>query len=196
MTLLTFTTAGSTAPVSASVAAAGGLRCSGIALLPLLALEPRSLFELRYVSPYNFLGASLYHALDGRLRCPVGLALQQVQLDLAAEGLGLNIWDSYRPLAVQQRMWDEIRDPRYASDPAVNSGRHTRGTAVDVILVDRRGMEMPMPTDFDDFSEAAHVDAAGVPTERRCFRSFATEWWHFDRKDWQTLPVVTGISPN
>jgi D-alanyl-D-alanine dipeptidase len=93
-------------------AVAAGLQCGGTALVPLLALEPRPLFELRYASPYNFLGATLYPELDPQLRCPVALALQQVQRDLAAEGLGLKVWDAYRPLAVQQRMWDAIRDPR------------------------------------------------------------------------------------
>lgn len=201
-------TAGSALPGSTAGAAPGGLRCSGIGLVPLLALEPRPLLELRYASPYNFLGSILNPRLNPELRCPVALALQQVQRDLAAEGLGLKVWDAYRPLVVQQRMWDAIRDPRYVSDPAVNAGRHTRGTAVDVTLVDQRGRELPMPTDFDDFSEAAHVNAAGIPPERaanarrlrevmerRGFRSFATEWWHFDWRDWQALPVVTGKSP-
>lgn len=186
-----------------STAAPPGLRCAGDGLVPLLALEPRPLLELRYASPYNFLGATLYPQLDPQLRCPVALALQLVQRDLAREGLGLKVWDAYRPLAVQQRMWDAIRDPRYVSDPAVNAGRHTRGTAVDVTLVDRRGNELPMPTDFDDFSEAAHVDAPGITPERarnarrlrmamerRGFRAFPTEWWHFDWKNWQELPVV------
>lgn len=185
-----------------------GLRCSSTELVSLLALEPRPLFELRYASPYNFLGTTLYPALEPRLRCPVALALQQVQRDLAAEGLGLKVWDAYRPPAVQQRMWDAIRDPRYVSDPAVNAGRHTRGTAVDVTLVDRRGRPLPMPTDFDDFSEAAHVDAAGIDAERafnarrlraamerRGFRPFATEWWHFDWHDWESLPVLTPGAP-
>ncbi len=184
-------------------AAPPGLRCVGDGLVSLLALEPRPLLELRYASPYNFLGATLYPRLDPQLRCPVALALQRVQRDLAREGLGLKVWDAYRPLAVQQRMWDAIRDPRYVSDPAVNAGRHTRGTAVDVTLVDRRGQELPMPTDFDDFSEAAHMDAPGISAEqarnarrlrrameRRGFRAFPTEWWHFDWKDWQQLPVV------
>lgn len=183
--------------------ASSGLHCTGTELVSLLALEPRPLVELRYASPYNFLGATLYSRLDPQLRCPVALALQQVQRDLAAEGLGLKVWDAYRPLAVQQRMWDAIRDPRYVSDPAVNAGRHTRGTAVDVTLVDRRGQELQMPTDFDDFSEAAHVDAPGISAERagnarrlrlamerRGFRTFPTEWWHFDWHDWQQLPVV------
>lgn len=180
------------------------LRCTGIEPVSLLALEPRPLFELRYASPYNFLGATLYPQLNPQLRCPVALALQAVQRDLAAEGLGLKVWDAYRPLAVQQRMWDAIRDPRYVSDPAVNAGRHTRGTAVDVTLVDRRGRQLPMPTDFDDFSDAAHGDAAGIAAEpaanarrlrqameRRGFRALATEWWHFDWLGWESLPVVS-----
>jgi D-alanyl-D-alanine dipeptidase len=179
------------------------LQCKGVELVSLLKLEPRPLFELRYASPYNFLGSTLYPQLDPQLRCPAALALQQVQQDLAAQGLGLKLWDAYRPLAVQQAMWDAIRDPRYVSDPAVNAGRHTRGTAVDVTLVDRRGTPLPMPTDFDDFSEAAHVDAAGIPPERsanarslreamtrRGFQAFPTEWWHFDWKNWTELPVV------
>lgn len=185
------------------VPASAALRCSGTELVSLLELVPRPLLELRYASPYNFLGAVLYPELQPQLRCPVAMALQQVQQDLAGEGLGLKVWDAYRPLAVQQRMWDAIRDPRYVSDPAVNAGRHTRGTAVDVTLIDRRGRELPMPTDFDDFSQAAHQDAPGISTERaanaallrramerRGFVSFATEWWHFDWKDWQELPVV------
>lgn len=184
-------------------AQAAPLQCSGIELVSLLKLKPRPLFELRYASPYNFLGTTLYPQLDPQLRCPVALALQQVQDDLAAQGLGLKVWDAYRPLAVQQAMWDAIRDPRYVSDPAVNAGRHTRGTAVDVTLVDRRGNPLPMPTDFDDFSEAAHVDAAGIAPERaanarrlreamtrRGFQPFPTEWWHFDWKNWTELPVV------
>ena len=160
--------------------------------------------ELRYASPYNFLGLTVYPKLDPQLRCPVALALQLVQRDLAEQGLGLKIWDAYRPLAVQQRMWDVIQDPRYVSNPAVNAGRHTRGTAVDVTLVDRSGRELLMPTDFDDFSAAAAVNAAGIPLERaenarrlreamerRGFRSFSTEWWHFDWYRWQSLPVVS-----
>ena len=180
------------------------LRCKGSELVSLLEIQPRPLMELRYASPYNFLGRTLYNELNPRLRCPVAQALQQVQQDLKQEGLGLLVWDAYRPLAVQQAMWDAIRDPRYVSDPSVNAGRHTRGTAVDVTLVDRRGKPLPMPTDYDDFSEAAHVNAEGTEPERaanaqrlrtamerRGFRSFATEWWHFDWQHWEQLPVVS-----
>ena len=181
-----------------------GLRCHGVELVSLMALEPRPLFELRYASPYNFLERTLYSQLNPRLRCPVAQALEQVQRDLASEGLGLMVWDAYRPLAVQQMMWDAIQDPRYVSDPAVNAGRHTRGTSVDVTLVDQSGKSLVMPTDFDDFSENAHIGAKSVPAEaqrnaqrlreameRRGFTAFPTEWWHFDWKQWTSLPVVS-----
>lgn len=189
------------------VAAEAGLMCSGTDLVSLLAIEPRPLFELRYASPYNFLGETLDATLEPRLRCPVALALQQVQRDLAVEGLGLKVWDAYRPLAVQQRMWDAVQDERYVSNPAVNAGRHTRGTSVDVTLVDRLGNERPLPTTFDDFSPAAHVEAPGTSPvtaanarrlraamERRGFVRLDTEWWHFDWHDWRSLPVVDGGS--
>ena len=183
---------------------AKGLECNGSDLVSLLGIQPRPLMELRYASPYNFLGRTLYSELNPRLRCPVAKALQKVQQDLQQEGLGLMVWDAYRPLAVQQAMWDAIKDPRYVSDPAVNAGRHTRGTAVDVTLVDQRGTPLAMPTDYDDFSEAAHVDAVDTAPqraanalrlrramERRGFRSFPTEWWHFDWHHWEQLPVIT-----
>ncbi|MEB3165835.1 MAG: M15 family metallopeptidase [Cyanobacteriota bacterium] len=82
----------------------------------------------------------------------------------------------------------------------MNAGRHTRRTAVDVTLIDRRSRSLPLPADFNDFTEAASQDAHGIAAERaanarrlkaamehRGFLAFATEWWHFD---WQSLPVL------
>ena len=179
------------------------LECSGEGLVSITAISPRPLLELRYASPYNFMGEVLYDQPVAQLRCPVALALQQVQQDLAREGLGLKVWDAYRPLSVQERMWQKIRDPRYVSDPWVNAGRHTRGTAVDVTLVDRKGKALMMPSDFDDFTAAAHVGSPMATAEqaaharrlreameRRGFVAFPTEWWHFDWKDWMSLPPI------
>ena len=179
------------------------LTCSGLDLVSLNRVSPRPLFEIRYASSNNFLGQTLYPKVDPQLRCPVALALQNVQQDLAKEGLGLKVWDAHRPLAVQQLMWDAIQDPRYVSDPSVNAGRHTRGASVDVTLINQQGNPLRMPTDYDDFSKSAHVDADGVladraanaqklrrAMERRGFLSFATEWWHFDWHNWKSLPVI------
>jgi zinc D-Ala-D-Ala dipeptidase len=64
-------------------------------------------------------------------------------------------------------MRDLIRDIRFVSNPAVNSGRHTRGTAIDVTLIDRHGRPIPMPSDFDEFSPRAAVSYSGGTVEER-----------------------------
>lgn len=160
-------------------------------------------FDLRYGTADNFTHEVLYPGPRAFLRRAPAEALALVQADLRKQGLGLKIWDAYRPLPVQQKMWDLIRDERYVSNPAVNRGRHTRGTAVDVTLVDAAGRELPMPTAFDDFSEKAHggYDGADVPEERkrnrallkeamekRGFTVLPTEWWHFDFRNWDAYP--------
>jgi len=177
-------------------------RAIGGEWVDLASLPVPPLLELRYATPYNFTGKQLVPAPRAFLRRDAADALAKVQADLAERGLGLKVWDAYRPLSVQQKMWDLIRDDRYVSDPAKNAGRHTRGTAVDVTLVDKLGRELEMPTDFDDFSEAAHADAAATPEAtrnrailqavmtRHGFEIYPHEWWHFDLKDWKDHPPM------
>jgi D-alanyl-D-alanine dipeptidase len=160
-------------------------------------------YDIRYATRRNFTGEQLYPYSGAWLQRDAAQALLAVQRDLEREGLGLKIFDGYRPLHVQQKMWDLIRDERYVSNPAKNAGRHTRGTAVDVTLVDRRGRELPMPTAFDDFTETAHRAAQDVaPAARRNsllmervmarhgFEPYPYEWWHFDFKGWEAYPPL------
>lgn len=172
-------------------------------LVDVATIQPPPLEEIRYATTHNFTGEVLYPFPAAFLHRNAATALAKVQAALAKEGLGLKIWDGYRPLSVQQKMWDLIRDERYVSNPAVNRGRHTRGTAVDVTLVDKLGNELPMPTTFDDFTEAAHRDAK-TPTSaqranakkleavmiRHSFDPYPFEWWHFDLRDWKSYPVL------
>ena len=68
-------------------------------------------------------------------------------------GLGLLIFDAYRPYHVTQLMWKKIGDPRYVADPSKGSG-HNRGIAIDLTLIKLRDKEpLPMPTGFDNFSD-------------------------------------------
>jgi len=166
-------------------------------------LDAGFVFDLRYATPNNFTKETLYPIARAWLRPAPAQALAAVQKDLKAMGLGLKIYDAYRPLSVQWKMWDLIQDERYVSNPSKNAGRHTRGTAVDVALVDSSGRDLPMPSGFDDFSERAHGDYAGATPEeaknrallkevmeKHGFTVLPTEWWHFDFKDWKTYPPM------
>jgi len=166
-------------------------------------ISPPPLEEIRYATTDNFTGKALYPFPACFVNREVAGALQKVQVELAKEGLGLKIYDGYRPLSVQQTMWDLIHDERYVSNPSKNKGRHTRGTAVDVTLVDRAGNELAMPTPFDDFTEKAHRDSPAWTPEQRAnslklqeamtkygFLPYPFEWWHFDYQDWEKYPPL------
>ena len=172
-------------------------------LVNLAAMANPPVFDVRYATKLNFTGKKLYPAPAVWLHKDALAALMKVQADLREIGIALKVFDGYRPLSVQQKMWDLVKDERYVSNPSVNKGRHTRGTAIDVALVDLMGNPLPMPSGFDDFTEKAHRNYAVARPEEAAnvklleaamaangFEPFPTEWWHFDLHNWQKYPVL------
>lgn len=166
-------------------------------------IYPPLLQEIRYATTCNFTAQVLYPFPTAFVHRDVAAALQRVQEDLRKEGLCLKIFDGYRPISVQSKMWTHLPDERYVSDPGGSGGKHTRGTAVDVTLVDRLGNELRMPTAYDDFSEKAHRFSRKWTKEERAnslkleaamkkhrFIPFAFEWWHFDYAGWENYPTL------
>ena len=135
---------------------------------------PNIRVELKYATQDNFTGHSVYSFQECFLLRCVSLKLLEVQQELEKRGLGLTIWDGFRPLSVQWIFWNLIPDERYVSDPK-QGGRHTRGTAVDVTLVTLEGEELVMPSLFDDFSERAHRNYSGASCEAMVHRALLEE---------------------
>jgi len=172
-------------------------------LVDVKAAMPDAVLDVHYATTKNFTKTQLYPFAAVYLHKDALQALMAVQKDLRKQGLGIKLFDGYRPLSVQQKMWDLIQDSRYVSNPAVNRGRHTRGTAIDLTLIDAEGIELPMPTGYDDFTEKAHQDAKDVTPEqaknrkllrdvmvKHGFEIYPYEWWHFDLKGWKEYPVL------
>jgi D-alanyl-D-alanine dipeptidase len=155
--------------------------------------------DLRYAGTRNRFGQPIYDSGRCFLRESVARRLAAVDKTLQESGVGLLLWDCYRPREAQERLWEDTPDKRYVADPKKGS-RHNRGAAVDVTLIGVDAQPLPMPTDFDDFSAAAHRDAKADPQasqnrerlrkamERGGFSGIATEWWHFDAPGWHKLP--------
>jgi D-alanyl-D-alanine dipeptidase len=162
---------------------------------------PRLHIDLPYATPDNFTKQVVYPVKRCYLRRFAAERLSAVQAELETMGLGLKVWDGYRPLSVQKQFWALVPDERYVASPTKGS-RHNRGAAVDVTLVDRTGAELEMPTKFDDFTEAAAANApcSQVAAENRKllqrvmknhgFQILPTEWWHFDAVDWEKYDVL------
>lgn len=99
-------------------------------LVALETVQPPCLPEVRYATRHNFTGEILYPLPRLFLHRDAARALSRVQRDLQKRGLALKVWDDYRALSVQQKIWNLIRDERYVANPAKNQGRQTRGATV------------------------------------------------------------------
>lgn len=172
-------------------------------LVDLAAAVPGVVLDVRYASENNFMKTRLYPVAKAYLRAPAARALAAVQQELAAKGLGLKIFDGYRPYRVTEAMWEPIRNPDYVADPAKGS-RHNRGAAADLTIIDRKtGAEIAMPTPYDDFTPRARNDFDELPADvlanrallrdvmtRHGFEPLPSEWWHYDFRGWERFELM------
>ncbi|UYZ63428.1 M15 family metallopeptidase [Hymenobacter weizhouensis] len=164
---------------------------------------PDLVLDIRYATAQNLLGRPVYELARAYLRRPVAEALARVQAALAGRGLGLCVYDAYRPYHVTVRFYEHVQDETFAAPPWRGS-RHNRGASVDVGLVELpSGRPVPLPTDFDELTPAAHARYAQLPAHvllNRCvllaamqaqgFVNYPGEWWHFDHASWASFGLL------
>lgn len=157
---------------------------------------PDIVVELKYATSSNFTGQVVYDFTEVYLRYSTVLKLMDVQAELREQGYRLKIWDAFRPLTAQEKLWNAKPDPNYVSNPWTGTNSHSRGNTVDLTLVNAEGKELEMPTGFDDFTTFADRDysdctdsAAKNATllqeimEKHGFKGLQTEWWHFTEEN-------------
>jgi len=171
-------------------------------LVELIQISPTILLDIRYASANNFTGRPVYPSDRCFLLRKTAKRLHRVQQSLQRLGKGLKVYDGYRPQHVQKIFWQIMPDPHFVADPAIGS-KHSRGAAVDLTLVDAKGIDLPMPSVFDDFSEKASYSYRGGSQESLRNRDFLKqammaegfipyekEWWHFDDPEWAKYPLL------
>lgn len=187
------------------VAAPGLAQTAEDELVNVKHLIPDIVLDLRYNTVDNFCAQKLYTTDECLLTHAAVSRLQAVQDSLRARGLGLKVYDGYRPRSVQYLMFEIFPNPVYVADPATGS-IHNRGGAVDVSLVDAAtGIELNMPTEFDDFSNMAHHGWTGGLTAEQIanremlldmmtrvggFEPYSAEWWHYTVPSASTYPLL------
>jgi D-alanyl-D-alanine dipeptidase len=151
-------------------------------------------FDMKYATANNFLKAKVYDCAECFLRLKTIKALVSVNKIFIKEGYKIKIFDCYRPLDIQKKMWEIVPNPIYVADP-VKGSIHNRGGAVDITLVNAKGEELDMGTPFDFFGIEASHDYQNVAEEVKAnrkllknrmisagFNSFDSEWWHYNLK--------------
>jgi zinc D-Ala-D-Ala dipeptidase len=174
-------------------------------LVELVKLDPTIKLDVRYATTNNFLGTPVYTQARVFLQRSAAEALLNAHRELKARGYGLIIHDGYRPWYVTKIFWEATPDDKkiFVANPAAGS-RHNRGCAVDLSLYDlETGIEVRMPSGYDEMSDHAYADYAGGSADERARRALLrramerhgftvnpTEWWHFDYKEWQQYPIL------
>lgn len=171
-------------------------------------LIPTIVADIRYATVNNFMNLAVYPSAKCFLRKHIAEDLRRVQEDLSKVGLGLKVWDAYRPLSVQRTLWDMTTDKQYVADPYGKGSNHNRGAAIDLTIINlATGEELEMPTPFDEFTVRAHSDSTVIEhgiTEksvenrallnkymsRHNFYQLPDEWWHFNYKDCESYDLV------
>lgn len=152
-------------------------------------------YDMKYATEDNFLKAKVYDCAECFLRLKTVKALVKANKKFIRKGYRIQIFDCYRPLDIQKRMWQIVSNPEYVADPAKGS-IHNRGGAVDITLVDSNGIALDMGTPFDFFGpEAGHYfeNLSDEVKQNRLrlkrimqksgFIPFNSEWWHYNLND-------------
>ncbi len=155
---------------------------------------PSIALDLKYTTSDNFMHKPMYalNTNDTYMRVAPAEALRKVQMELNTNGLGLKIFDAYRPYSVTKDFWRKVHKKNFVAHPANGSG-HNRGIAVDITIINiKSGNELDMGTGFDNFSDSAHQKfqnlSSYVLNNRALLRNvmrkygfimYDTEWWHY-----------------
>ncbi len=154
---------------------------------------PEIEIELRYYTSHNFVG----ERIDGYLKAKCILteeaanALKKVQQELKAFGLGLKIFDAYRPqqavdhfirwaenladTLMKEEFYPNVKKENLFEDDYIDArSSHSRGSTVDVTIVSLRSdtpdKELDMGSSFDFFSQESWPHHPDISTSQRAHR--------------------------
>lgn len=173
-------------------------------LIELIKLDPTIKLDIRYATDDNFVGRKVYPEARAFLQKPAAKAVVRVHRKLRKQGLGLVIFDGYRPWTITKLFWEVTPEEKrmFVANPERGS-KHNRGCAVDLSIFDlKTGALVPMPSEYDEFTERASPNYSGGTAEetrnRELLRKLMeaegftvnpNEWWHFDYKNWEDYAI-------
>lgn len=174
-------------------------------------VAPAVRVDLKYAGSDNFVGRPIdgYTGRRAVLRREAAEGLARVSKQLADEGLGLLIWDAYRPKRALRdfRAWSASPDDRqkaefyphlskediYRDRYIGDSSEHCWGIAVDITLVDlKTGRPLDMGGRHDLLDPSSATDCETISPQQRQnrhklrdamaaggFSNYSKEWWHY-----------------
>jgi D-alanyl-D-alanine dipeptidase len=164
---------------------------------------PSVVLDITYATAKNIAEKPVYTMAAAFARKQVVASLKKIQQELNKQGLGLKIFDGYRPYAVTCLFYAALRDTTFVAPPWRGS-KHNRGCALDLTVIDlKTGKELDMPSAYDEATERSYQSydkcSPLQSANRKLLRDVMTangfqiypyEWWHFDFVGWEKYEIM------
>lgn len=163
---------------------------------------PELHIDLKYATADNLTGRPIYQESLCLLHTDAATALAKSIGIATLAGLKLVVYDAYRPQQAQAQLWDACPNPEYVVDVAIGSN-HSRGTAIDVTLMDEHNNVLDMGAGFDEMDDRSHPYHPSVPPHAQRnrlllnaimfgggFVGIGSEWWHFELPNAASYPLL------
>jgi D-alanyl-D-alanine dipeptidase len=159
--------------------------------------------DIAYATERNFTGRPVYSRPGCYLHQDAAAGLARAVALAKPLGLGVKVFDAFRPAEAQWKLWNFRPDPEFLADPRRGSP-HSRGVAVDLTLTGSDGAELDMGTGFDAFTPLSHHAVTEIPAEAQRNRLllmgimttagwdfYRNEWWHYQLFDARRYPLLS-----
>jgi len=169
---------------------------------------PQLHIDMKYATADNITGQPIYSTATCLLHRHAAVALAKSIEIAGIAGFSIKVLDAYRPQRAQELLWHACPNQDYVV-PLSQGSNHTRGTAIDVTLVDTNGQDLDMGTHFDEMDELSHPyhPSLALAFQRNRlllnaimfgggFVGIATEWWHFELPNASEYPLLNDVFTN
>ncbi|WP_461204635.1 M15 family metallopeptidase [Clostridium sp. DL1XJH146] len=182
---------------------------------------PNIILEMRYSTENNFTGRVVdgYYANKAILTEVSCVALEKVQEELSLQGLGLKIFDAYRPQKAvncfvnwaqdySDTIMKEYYYPEVAKKDIISSGyiakksSHSKGSTVDLTIINlETKKELDMGSSFDFFGIQSHFSYSSLTSEqlenREILKNTMEKYgFKYYKNEWWHYTYINGPFPN
>ncbi|KRL04801.1 M15 family metallopeptidase [Liquorilactobacillus oeni] len=169
-------------------------------------IDSSIIVELKYATKDNFTHQVIYDFKTAVARTGTAQKLACANRLVTEQGFRLKVWDAYRPVSAQKKLFEVYPDPTFVAFPDPNFS-HQKGVTFDLTLTDAKGKELQMQSNFDDFSERAFRKFKRTPQQEKYyqilnsamtstgFNGYKSEWWDFRDSQMDEYPPLI-VDPN
>ena len=158
--------------------------------------------DLKNNTTNNITGVKLYDSNLAYLQKNTADKLKSANKELMKYGYRIKIWDAYRPLSIQKKIWAAYPNASFVDNPFLGGSDNNKGVAVDVTLVDSDGNEIAVPYGYDEFEKrrtgnysndfklTENIRLLTEVMERNGFYSSGEMWYHFVDNDVNNYKIL------